>query len=253
MEMFIKILMIKNRYSRKMKNKVLAITDGFQGLFSPNSWDRARFFLYESSGISMNASMADDDNILNIYDILLIPWNLKRKGHWILFTMHTKEKFITLYDSSSSEQMRASIFTEMVPTMMKILYFVLLNGEWDRCRNSEQREDINYIQNNMEVSLNQYKIIETKGNIFPRQKDGVSCGVFVLATIYSIIETQDIKLFYTHECMHIFRKYIFHLLSYYHGADNLSRKVEHEIELIESLPIDEPESVNDIVFSKSII
>ena len=145
MEMFIKISMTEKRYSRKMKNKVLAVTDGFQGMFSPNSWDRARFFLYESSGISMDASMADDENILNIYDILLIPWNLKRKGHWILFAMHTKEKFITIYDSSSSEQMRVSIFTEMIPTMMKIIYFVLLNGEWDKCKNSTQREDINYI------------------------------------------------------------------------------------------------------------
>ena len=251
MEMYIKILMTEKRFSKKTKNKVLAVTDGFQGMFSPNSWDRARFFLYELSGISMDAFMAGDNNILNTYDILLIPWNLKRKGHWILFAMHTKEQFITIYDSSSSEAMRASIFIEMVPTMMQIIYFVLLNGEWDECENSAKREDINYIQNNLEVSLNQYKIIETKGDIFPKQEDGVSCGVFVLATIYSIIETQDIKLFYTHECMSLFRRYIFHILSYYHGADNLSRKVEHDIEMIDNLPVDEPDNVNDIVYLKA--
>ena len=120
----------------------------------------------------------------------MIPWNLKEACHWVLIVIHLRKRYISILDSGAAKHQTFDYLSSNI--LRHLLQSIFLIGSGTLANNEKTK-------NEFQTYIKSFVVIKPDPDYFPTHSDGISCGVFLLAAIKSILDEQHIKKNFSHK------------------------------------------------------
>ena len=159
------------------------------------------------------------------FNMLLIPTNIENQ-HWYLMVIDLKNlRFLVLdsmlgynsYDETMKNKPPTPLDNDRIVRCTKVLSFLCMYA------NSDLREFLHY--NGCD-----FRYYSTEG-LIPNQNDNISCGVFVVMNIFSILKYGGITNILQENMVDKFRNFIFRVFSHFHNVQ-IDTTIQKDLQIL---------------------
>ena len=200
-------ILVKIMMHTKENSRILAMPSSFITTLLIQNFDLASKIFHNFLGKDHRHHQT---SFIKEYDMILLPVNWESKFHWTLLVIDFKLFRFFHIDSDSDHSGISTV--EVMKLCCKVLGFLYV------FKNNDMRDYL-------DANAKKFQFFDTEQKL-PRQKDVVSCGVFVVMNMFSIMKYQALTNFLPEKMVKKFRVFVFHVLSHFHKVNSISEQLK---------------------------